>query len=75
MKTERQIKNAIKKLLDNVDEAREIASEIMDAFGKCPAFYDKHWEAYYKEEAAEYFAYYLLKKEWTFRNGNRSDLR
>jgi hypothetical protein len=59
-KTERQVLNAIKKILADADEARGKASEIRRSFGECPAFHDKHWEAYYKEESAEYFA-----------NGNR----
>lgn len=71
LKTERQIMNAIHKLLEDADESRLMSHEIRENFGECPGFHDKHWEAYYKEEAAEFFAYYLLKKDLNFRNGRR----
>lgn len=59
---EKIVLDGVKRLLKSADFARENADDIRRSFGECPGFQDKHWEAYYKEEAAEYLCFYILKK-------------
>ncbi len=69
--TERQIRNAIKEILDEADEEYGHRDETKKTFGECGAATSNHWTAYGLEYAAEIICSKLLKRDYMFRNGRR----